>query len=197
VAARYGGYDSASPLARAQALEYCTLLAGYLLSSQGDRMTAAHGVESRCPFLDNGVVDYAFTLPDEYKLRDLSSEKFILKEAFADAVPASILERPKQPYRAPDCRAFLAQRPPWMREALSPERIEATGVFKPEIAARFLARLDTLEPAAIAPREDQAFLLLLSTQLLHAYFVEDLPQAPLIDTATFAVYEDRRATHAA
>ncbi len=46
-----------SPLAQDQYLEVRTLLSGYLLSSQGDRMLMAHSVEGRFPFLDAELVD--------------------------------------------------------------------------------------------------------------------------------------------
>jgi asparagine synthase (glutamine-hydrolysing) len=49
-----------TPLQRAQWLEFKTLLAGYLLSSQGDRMSFAHGVETRMPFLDPNLVQWAW-----------------------------------------------------------------------------------------------------------------------------------------
>src|SRR6185295_2651420 len=90
-----------SPLAQDQHIEIRTLLHGYLLSSQGDRMLMAHAVEGRFPFLDPQVAALADSLPAAYKLRVLD-EKHVLKRAARDLVPEAILRRKKQPYRAPD-----------------------------------------------------------------------------------------------
>ena len=48
---------------QAQHLEASMLLPGYILSSQGDRVAMAHGVEGRFPFLDHRVVEFAAGLP--------------------------------------------------------------------------------------------------------------------------------------
>ena len=97
-------------LAQDQYLEVRTLLSGYLLSSQGDRMLMAHSVEGRFPFLDIGLVDLANSLPASYKLRGLD-EKHVLKLAATGLVPDEIIQRPKQPYRAPDALSFVGRRP--------------------------------------------------------------------------------------
>ncbi|MCP4572272.1 MAG: asparagine synthase (glutamine-hydrolyzing) [bacterium] len=93
------------PVARAQYVEMTTFLAGYLLSSQGDRMLMGHSVEGRFPFLDHELAAVAARIPASAKLQSLV-EKAILKESVADLLPASILNRPKQPYRAPDGASF-------------------------------------------------------------------------------------------
>ena len=193
ILARYPGFASASPLARAQIVEYETLLEGYLLCSQGDRMTTAHGVEARCPFLEPELVKLAFSLPDEFKLRNGVDEKFILKEAFRDLLPPSIYCRPKRPYRAPDCRAFLQfANDGWIAHSLSQASLKASNIFQPDVVERFVGRLKTLPPSAIAPREDQAFMLLLSCQLLYSQFIDDFRACAPTDFGTFAVFADRR-----
>ncbi|MGH7615866.1 MAG: asparagine synthase (glutamine-hydrolyzing), partial [Gemmatimonadaceae bacterium] len=60
-----------SPLNRAAYLEMRTLLSPYLLSSQGDRMAMAHGIEGRFPFLDHRVFELAAALPTSSKLLGL------------------------------------------------------------------------------------------------------------------------------
>src|SRR5437773_2451468 len=60
-----------SPLNRAAYLEMTTLLSTYLLSSQGDRMAMAHGVEGRFPFLDHRLFEFAAALPTGSRLRGL------------------------------------------------------------------------------------------------------------------------------
>ncbi len=73
-------FDRWSYLAQDQYLEVRTLLSGYLLSSQGDRMLMANSVEGRFPFLDRNVADLAASLPDAFKLHGLD-EKYIVKRA--------------------------------------------------------------------------------------------------------------------
>jgi asparagine synthase (glutamine-hydrolysing) len=59
-----------------------------------DRCSAAHGVVAHVPFLAPDVVDYAFRIPVEYKLRD-GVEKWILRQAAHDLLPKSVLNRTK------------------------------------------------------------------------------------------------------
>jgi asparagine synthase (glutamine-hydrolysing) len=123
-------------LAQDQYLEVRTLLSGYLLSSQGDRMLMAHSVEGRFPFLDPDLVELANSLPAAYKLRGLD-EKHVLKRAAAGLVPEEIIRRPKQPYRAPDALSFVGNdAPDWVEEVVSRRTVTADGVFDPEAVER-------------------------------------------------------------
>jgi asparagine synthase (glutamine-hydrolysing) len=61
-----------------------------------DRTSMASGVEVRVPFLDPVVVDLAMRLPLTLKVRD-GTEKWILRQAFADVLPDYIRRRPKNP----------------------------------------------------------------------------------------------------
>ena len=61
-----------------------------------DRASMAHGVEARVPFLDLSVVELAMRLPLDLKLRD-GQEKWIVRQAFADLLPAYVRQRPKNP----------------------------------------------------------------------------------------------------
>lgn len=158
---------------RAQWLEWKTLLPGYLLSTQGDRMSMAHSVEGRCPFLDYRVVEWAARLPNDLKLGPNMDEKWILKQAFPDTLPPSILTKPKQPYRAPDLSAFLGAGEADYTDALFSESELAklpflNGVF----CQQFLKKVRNAPAGGISQRENQAFILLLSTALLHRYFVQ-------------------------
>jgi asparagine synthase (glutamine-hydrolysing) len=157
---------------RAQWLEWKTLLPGYLLSTQGDRMSMAHSVEGRCPFLDYRVVEWAARLPNDLKLGPNMDEKWILKQAFPDTLPPSILKKPKQPYRAPDLSAFLGARDADYTEALfSESELAKLPFLNVTFAQQFLKKVRTAPAGGISQRENQAFILLLSTALLHRYFV--------------------------
>jgi asparagine synthase (glutamine-hydrolysing) len=124
-------FASWSPLAQDQYVEIKTLLGPYLLGSQGDRMLMANSVEGRFPFLDPDVIDLANSLPDAYKLRVLD-EKHVLKRIGADLIPKEILERKKQPYRAPDALSFVAPAAAAeIDELLSESNVQKSGVLDP------------------------------------------------------------------
>ena len=65
-----------------------------------DRMSSAHGVELRVPYLDDGFVDVALSLPETDRLRGMN-EKYILKEMHRSRVPDFIRKRHKQPLYTP------------------------------------------------------------------------------------------------
>jgi len=159
------------PLSRGQWLEMKTLLAGYILASQGERMMMAHGVEGRFPFLDRDVVELASTLPARHKLFGLE-EKYLLKKAFADLVPAEILRRPKQPYRAPDAASFFgADRPDWVEELTSERAVEAAGVFDPALVSGLMAKCARTGGENMGNTDNMRALAVLSTQITHESFV--------------------------
>ncbi len=157
------------PLHQAQYLETRFLLPGYILSSQGDRMAMAHGVEGRFPFLDHRVVEHAAAIPPGLKLKGLR-EKHILREAFGDLLPRDIAQRTKQPYRAPDSAAFAGPHAQELREAaLSPEALAATGLFNPGPVAKLAAKV--ARGGVSGFRDNAAFIGILSTQTWHARFI--------------------------
>jgi len=158
------GWD---PLARAQWLEMTTLLPGYILASQGDRMLMASSVEGRFPFLDPHVVEFANALPARHKLFGMD-EKFLLKHAFADLVPQEIRNRPKQPYRAPDALSFFsADAPDWVDDVTSPRALLAAGVFDPRLVAALVLKARQRSDR-FGNSDNMRVLAVLSTQLVHA-----------------------------
>jgi asparagine synthase (glutamine-hydrolysing) len=160
-------FSSWDPLARDQYLEVRTLLSGYLLASQGDRVAMASSVEGRFPFLDAEVIELACALPPDHKLRVLD-EKHVLKRAAADLVPRSIVGRMKQPYRAPGAAALCADpAPAWIAEQLAPAAIRAAGIFDPAAVAQLWAKCRAQGDAPPSNADDMALTGVLSTQLLH------------------------------
>jgi asparagine synthase (glutamine-hydrolysing) len=157
---------------RAQLLEARTLMAGYLLSSQGDRMLMAHSVEGRFPYLDHRVIEFANRLDYRLKMRVLN-EKFLLKEAARNLVPQEILERPKQPYRAPDAVAFLgSQSPEYVRELLSERKITEYGYFDSSRVGHLTRKLEDAvrQGRPVSHRDSLTWVTVLSTQAWHYIF---------------------------
>jgi asparagine synthase (glutamine-hydrolysing) len=164
-----------TPLAQDQYLETRTLLSGYLLSSQGDRMLMAHSVEGRFPFLDREVVALADSLPAAYKLRVLD-EKHVLKRAAHDLVPASILQRKKQPYRAPDSASFVGPGAEYVEELLSERALSEAGLFDPVPVRALWEKCRTKAGRGQASNTDNmALVAAISTQLLYQQFVRRPP----------------------
>lgn len=158
-------------LSRGQWLEMTTLLPGYILSSQGDRMLMANSVEGRFPFLDRDVVDFANALPAQHKLFGLE-EKYLLKRAFADLVPEEILHRPKQPYRAPDAASFFATgRPDWFDEITSERAVRDAGVFDAALVRGLVDKCARTRGQSMSNTDNMRVLAVISTQLTHALFV--------------------------
>lgn len=156
-------------LAQDQYLESRTLLSGYLLSSQGDRMLMAHSVEGRFPYLDADLVELANGLPDACKLRVLD-EKHVLKRAALGMVPDAIRCRQKQPYRAPDAVCFTAaDAPDWVAEMIEPKTLADAGLFDAQAVQRLWSKCR--RAAQPSNTDNMALCAVLSAQLLHHQFV--------------------------
>jgi asparagine synthase (glutamine-hydrolysing) len=157
------------PFNRSEYLEARTLLPSYLLSSQGDRMLMANSVEGRFPFLDHRLIEFATRMHPRYKMRVLR-EKWLLKQTMKDRLPPGIINRFKQPYRAPDAAAFFSgQLPEYVKDLTSAESISSFGYFDPVKVSRLMAKLERSK--APAARDNMAFIGILSTQIWHATFV--------------------------
>jgi asparagine synthase (glutamine-hydrolysing) len=165
------------PLERDQYVEGQTLMSGYLLSSQGDRMAMAASVETRYPFLDHRVIEFSCALPVRYKLRGLH-EKVLLKRSMRNELPATIRERVKQPYRAPDSESFFVDgKPlPYVAEILSESSLDAAGMFEPKAVEKLIRKCGAGK--AIGFGDNMAFVSILSTMLLHEQYVRP-PGAPV------------------
>ncbi|MCX2725791.1 asparagine synthase (glutamine-hydrolyzing) [Roseibium salinum] len=165
-----GGYQKLSSVEKAQWLEYKTLLPGYLLSTQGERMSFSHGVENRCPFLDPEV--FALATSINLKFDDGFTEKRLLREAFRGRLPDAIIDKRKFPYRAPDAAAFAAQRPDYLDLVLSDGELEKMPFLNAKFAQRLANRVLERPASEISTKENQTFLYLLSICLLHRKFVQ-------------------------
>ena len=158
----------ASRLGRAAWLERKTLLEPYLLSTQADRVSMAHGVEGRFPFLDHRVFALAGALPESRKLEGMR-DKAALRDLGRRVLPESIAARAKQPYRAPEVAPFFGpDAPGWVEDALSPGSLVATGFWDPARVEGLLRRCRAGRARGV--REGMALVGVLSTQIWHERF---------------------------
>lgn len=161
------------PVCRVQWLEMVTLLSGYILSAQGDRMLMANSVEGRFPFLDYRFVDFANQLPARHKLLGLD-EKHLLKIAFSDLIPRSILQRPKQPYRAPDAGGFFsAVNPDWVTDMISEDMLKRAGIFSPNAVVRLAGKCRSVRGHGMSNTDNMRIVAILSTMLVYYQFIEN------------------------
>ena len=151
-----------------------TFLHGLLVVE--DKLSMAHGLESRVPFLDNDLVDFAMRLPASAKVRDLHGEselnarsrnlgteairqfqktndgKLLLRQMMAGLLPSHIVEAQKQGFSAPDASWFRGESIDYVKSNLS--HSEAP-IYK------YMAR-DKLEPMLASHfegRENQRLLI--------------------------------------
>jgi asparagine synthase (glutamine-hydrolysing) len=153
------------PLNQAQYLEIKLLLAGYLLCSQGERMTMANSVEGRYPFLDHNVAEFANRIDPNLKIVGLN-EKAILKKAFMNELPREIFTRTKQPYGAPNKEGFFLEGRPRENVAryLDTETIKASGIYNPGMVEGLVKKC--AESSRLGFRDNSAFVGIMSTQIL-------------------------------
>jgi asparagine synthase (glutamine-hydrolysing) len=135
-----------------------TFLHGLLVVE--DKLSMAHGLETRVPFLDNDLVDFALRLPPRLKLRDLehapridedeagkrmryrmepsADGKLVLREALRPLVPEAVLTRAKQGFSAPDASWFRGESIDYVNQLLRDPRARIADVLDPSYVARVL-----------------------------------------------------------
>jgi asparagine synthase (glutamine-hydrolysing) len=165
------GFAEWSSLAQAQYLESTIFLSEYLLSSQGDRMSMAHSVEGRYPFLDHRLIEFTCDLAPALKLHGLR-EKRILKKMATGLIPPEIVNRIKRPYRAPirDCFFPGGQALEWVDEVVGRRAIENAGLFDPDAVAGLIAK--AARTRILGEMDSMALVGVLSAQMLHRLFVD-------------------------
>jgi asparagine synthase (glutamine-hydrolysing) len=125
----FGRCDAGNDLDRLLYTDTMTYLPGDLLVKM-DRMSMAHSLEARSPFLDHRVLELAAGLAPELKLRG-SVGKYVLKKAAAGMVPDEILRRGKQGFGVPLAKWFRGELKDPAAEILLDARTRSRGYFNP------------------------------------------------------------------
>jgi asparagine synthase (glutamine-hydrolysing) len=136
--ARYAETAGAAPLARLQDVDLGLYLPDDLLVKT-DRMSMAHSLEVRVPFLDTAVAELALALPSRHKVLGLSTKR-LLRRAVAPLVPDAIVRGRKRGFSIPAAAWLRGPLLPFAREVLAPDALRAGGVFEPAVVGRLLDR---------------------------------------------------------
>ena len=128
---------SFSTLSRLMQLEFETYLPGDLHVKM-DRMSMAHALETRSPFLDTALIEFAAALPDALRMH-FGRGKILLRKAMRDVLPASILRRGKMGFGAPLGSWFRGELDAFVRERLLPSTSPIYGLLRPEPIAAIVA----------------------------------------------------------
>lgn len=123
-------------LARLQDVDLGCYLADDLLVKT-DRMSMAHSLEARVPFLDPLVAELAFALPTRLKVRGLAKKR-LLRRAAEPLIPREIVRARKRGFSIPAAAWLRAELEPLARELLAPERTASQGFFEPAVASELL-----------------------------------------------------------
>lgn len=94
-----------------------------------DRAAMSHSLETRVPLLDHRVVEFAWSLPHAFKVRD-GEEKWLLKRLLHKLVPRELVDRPKQGFGVPIHEWLRGPLRGWAEDLLSAEALEGSGPFR-------------------------------------------------------------------
>jgi asparagine synthase (glutamine-hydrolysing) len=128
-----------------------------------DKMTMAHAIEARVPFLDHKLVEFANTIPFNLKLQGVN-EKYILKRAMQGILPGEILKRKKHPFIVPIVDWFERDLKELAEQLLSEGDIKRQGYFKYDFVKKVFSRNN--------PNYNQP-LTLVYFELWHKIFIEN------------------------
>lgn len=134
-----------NPLNRILEMEWKTQLPDQVLAFV-DFLSMAHSVEVRSPFLDYRLVEYAASIPGEFKIRQ-GVVKDVLKKAVAPLLPDGIVSRPKEGFVLPIFDWMQDKYRGYCAEILSPERLKAHGLLNVIVVQDMLARYNLGEKA--------------------------------------------------
>ena len=131
-----------------------------------DRMSMAHSLEARVPYLDHKLVEFAMSLPADLKVRK-ATEKFILKKAYEGILPKSIVDRKKHGFDVPIAYWLKNELKGMTDELLSDENIKKRGYFNPGYIRQLIKEFRAGKN--VSPRK---IWNLMSLELWHQIFID-------------------------
>lgn len=141
--------EGADNLHKALYFDFKTFLNGLLLVD--DKLSMAHSIEARVPFLDNELVDHVSRIPSRFKLKDGES-KIALKRAMRGLLPDEVISRRKQGFTPPDQSWYKTASFGYVRDLIQSPRALARGYFRPK-------QLDEILDDHLNDRANNRFLI--------------------------------------
>jgi asparagine synthase (glutamine-hydrolysing) len=135
---RYAETAGADPLARMQDLDLGIYLVDDLLVKT-DRLSMAHSLELRVPFLDQRVSEFAFSLPRKLKVRGFDKKR-LLRRALEPLLPREVIHGRKQGFSIPIAAWLRGPLEPFAREVLAPSALSRQGLLDPTAVTPILDR---------------------------------------------------------
>jgi asparagine synthase (glutamine-hydrolysing) len=119
------------PIARLQWSDLLNYLPDDILAKV-DRASMGMSLETRTPFLDHRVVEFAARLPLSLKVRNGQS-KWLLRQVLYQYVPPELIERPKRGFSVPMASWLRSPLRDWAEDLLRPELLREQGFFTPDV----------------------------------------------------------------
>jgi asparagine synthase (glutamine-hydrolysing) len=135
---RYAETAAAEPLARMQDVDLGIYLVDDLLVKT-DRLSMAHSLELRVPFLDPKVAEFALSLPTRMKVRGFAKKR-LLRRALEPLLPKEIVHGRKQGFSIPLAAWLRGPLEPFAREVLAASALERQGLLEPTAVTPVLDR---------------------------------------------------------
>lgn len=148
----------------------------YLMQYLGGKTEMANSIESRLPFLDYDLVNFAKEIPVNQQLLGLR-EKNLLKMSFKHKLPPQIISRTKHGYSSPILTPFLKKNAPeYFSYFLSEKQINETGLFNFHSVQNFIKIAKELKPNDQRKTLfERSIIFVLSVQLMNDIFVKNVP----------------------
>jgi asparagine synthase (glutamine-hydrolysing) len=166
ITAHYDAAPATTNLDRMLYADYMTRLPEHSLMLV-DRMTMAHGLEARSPFVDHELVTYMAAFPSHLKIRRRQL-KYILRQLAADYLPPPILSRQKQGFMFPVAYWFRGELYPFLKTTLLESNFARSGLFRREYVSKLLE-----EHRRSRVDHHVRLWMLLNVAVWHALYIEE------------------------
>jgi asparagine synthase (glutamine-hydrolysing) len=141
-----------------------------------DRMTMAHGLEARSPFLDHELVEYLAKIPAGVKIQK-GQTKYLLRRLAADYLPRSIVQREKQGFMLPVAHWFKTDLFPLVRNTLLQSHFVREGLFQKQTVERLLS-----EHQNNRCDHHVRLWMLLNLEIWHRLYIERVGQEAVVES---------------
>lgn len=151
------------------------------LLARGDKMSMAASIEARVPLLDHKLVEFAASLPQHLKIRNLT-RKYLLKKVASKLLPPAIVHRKKQGFPIPISGWLRKEAKQFVSDLLSYDTVNRRGLFNADYVQEVLQQ----HLRGTADRGAQLWALIL-VELWHRQFLDSSPRRSSAITESVAV----------